>query len=375
MSLSRRRVNAPVPYYQHMLNNRYAQQLAIRTAGRMARYGATRAYNWGERQYSKWTRPRQYRTIQSTRYGTQRVRVQRGKGKKKKLTLKKRIVKLEKNKVPNSTYQKVRTNFMHLRQSASGTVNASNKVLYNIRATTSAEINNDLTSVEFGTGVANLENRNTSVKTSSYQNLYIKNAGLHSVTVKYVKYVCADHTSIGPLNSARNEGIDRGLSISNAVVGSVAAAAGNSFVPEHLELTRAENCQSLIGKISGADNLYSCSKISTITLNPGDSTTIVHSLKHLFKTEILDIHTTGYIKKIDFGIMLEIVGELCHGGAAGTNDIVNYGDWYIDALNKKSVTYTIQNGLGLKDYAYNTDGNTPTAPANYIQAGANVEIE
>lgn len=382
-SLSRRRVYAPVtplsgggdPNYGAMA--RYVARMA---AQRAVQWGVTQgtqyAWNKAKNYVKKRTMGGKYKYIHSNRNGNMRVKVSSSKRKRRKRTLKKRIGRLEKNAPKKSVYQYLRTNMIHMRQSATGAVNTSNKVLYNLRGFTSNEVDNEMLSIEYDAGPSDLTTQNTGVKCSLWMHAKVKNAGLHAVELKYVKYITADHNSNGPLEVARVEAVGSNYTITNTVQSATSAAAGNSYIPEYLELKRDENLQTIIGKVGNSRvRTFKTGKISKVTLNPGDELEIYHKNSFVYKPKVKDEEAQTYLKGYDMGIVFEIVGELAHGQAVGTEDIVNFSDWRLDGFVKKKCTLTLVNGLGLDKYEYITDSGTPSAPTAYVQAGANNEIE
>lgn len=321
--------------------------------------------------------------VQSSRYGTKKQVVSKRRRKPRKKTIAKRVRLLEKNQDVKSKYTKYIKNLLQFKQTflpgGAATVYAQQKIIGWFPGVSHQQIETFLSSstIEYPSGTVDLTAKNTVTKISTFDHYVFKNANLYTVHIKLVKCMASDHTSLGPLVTMKNTAVDRGYTISQATSSAVPSGLGFSGVPQNQTLVNTENHYQILSYIyNNPLGLWkSTCPVKTIILLPGDSFDIYMSHSYKYKPEVADTEAFTYLKNYDYGVAVEVIGELAHGDSPATNDIIGYSDWDIDVSVRHKIVATVDNGLGLDVVANESDIAIPGNVSAFVQAGANNEIQ
>lgn len=324
---------------------------------------------------SKPKRGATFATVKSSRRGKTRVKVSKSSTSKKKKSVKKRVTILEKNLPPKSHYIYKGHQFLRMRQITDGfAATGESKTLFWIPGVQPNGVNGSLTSIEFPSGNVNLENRNTKVMVKCYTSLKLKNNSLYNCNLKVGKYKAVAFTNSSPVSWIRSSAIDDGYTFTNNVENAIGATATAARLPERLKLTRTENFYEIMGYAEKHKDWKQLGKLESITLRPGDSTVLVMTHKYHFDPLAFDDDSRTYKKSLDYGLVVQCVGELCRGSPEV--NILGYSDYELNGMLKNQYEFIIDNGLGITKIVNTTDKTTQTTdPTAFVAAGANNVIE
>lgn len=319
--------------------------------------------------------PGRKKTVYTSRNGpTTQVSSAGKKRKRRGKSLKSRVRKLEVNKPPLSHYT---THYVTPVVMKTLTANSQRKIIYWQPGLNHQEIETEMKAVEFPTANVDLTLKNTQVPLTRHSLWIVKNSGLSAIIIKYTIASCVDDDNESPLDEIRSKCLDRGYTGLNAVSTRIPAVSGvNSETPVRWILDQTNNHMEVMSYMStGPDKKWDTSPYKTLVLQPGDRINIVHSPKlKKYEPEVFDREPFTYLSGIDYGLVLQVIGEIAHGDTPGTSDIVGRMDHYIDCIRHDTVTLSVDNGLGLrKNVNKNTLDNTGIV--NYVQAGANNVIQ
>jgi len=302
-----------------------------------------------------------------------KVRKSKGKGKK---SLKTRVKALEKHKSPLSHYTAYQKRFYYMNSTeGSFTVRDQVKKYFFIPGVSHQTVDGLLGNVEYPSSNVDLRTSNTATKVANWSHLYLKNNSLKVCHLKYCEVDCADDSSVGPLSSIKLGAEDRGYANISAVVPEQAATASVSSFPSFISLSRGANQYQLMDYIENNINRWKkTSKVNKVILNPGDELHIYPKKSYTYRPEISDDLGTTYLKKYDYGVVFEAVGEL--GVGVDASNKVGLSDWLLSISKRDKCVVTIDNGLGLNVVTTTSDADTTTPDTTgYLCAGANNVIE
>jgi len=302
-----------------------------------------------------------------------KVRKTKSRGKK---SLKTRIKSLEKKQTPLSHYTAYQKRFYYMRSTeGSFTVRDQVKKYFFIPGVTHQTVEALLSGVQYPSGNVNLTSSNTATKVSNWSHLYLKNNSLKVCHLKYVEVECSDDSSVGPLSSIKLGAEDRGYTNISAVTPEQAATGLVSSFPSFFSLSRGANQYQLIDFVEGHLNRWKkTSKVNKAILNPGDELHIYPKKSYTYRPEIQDDLGTTYLKKYDYGVVFEAVGEL--GVGVDSQQRVGLSDWLLSISKRDKCVVTVDNGLGLNVITTSSDADTTTPDTTGYQcAGANNVIE
>lgn len=309
-------------------------------------------------------------SMYSSRTGMVNVKAtsKRKRGRGSKVSLKKRISALEKDKDPQSYYTNHRVVPYKLKMSAG---QSQEKGIYWIPGVSTLDINSDLASVDFPSGSVDMTFVNTQVRTSCHTQIIMKNAGLGSVIIKYVELHCDDSTNVTPINELKTAAIARGITFANLTQAAVAASSTSAALPLRQHLNATEAHYEILSKSynSGAASHWkNKGPVKTMVLNPGDRFSIYAGKKQFrYEPEEKTLGGQTYIKSYDYGVLIQSIGEIAHDVASDVK--IGRDDYFLDCIKYDTVTYKIDNGLGLRVVSNNSQ--MIIAAANWVQAGAN----
>ena len=222
---------------------------------------------------------------------------------------------------------------------------------------------------------ADYTNENTHVKMSRYCAYYMKNSYTANATIRYAFYVCKDDDNEEPIQSVREELIDRGYTGVPTRQPAIPASALASEVPPRVEFGLNHFHDP---KFSGAalkKNWRQVGKVKTVTLGPGDSTKMVWSDKFTYAQEYIDQENSfAHLKGYSVVLMLNVQGDLAHDNSP-PKAVVGYASCGFDCEKQVQCTITYSNPKGLHevDSSDNLTNENFTVPVHVDNQASAVE--
>lgn len=310
-----------------------------------------------------------YIMIKSQSTGKKRVKASKSrKGKKK--SLKSRVYSLEKNKLPNSQYL-FRAEKLFLCQSRQGSDrNNEDKMLFFFPAPLGKDIDDQMSALQFPNGDANLLTKASKLKTFVYQSIHVKNTGISNVNIKSMKLKCVDSSNRSPLTDIDAWARDLGYAFNNAPGDETPPSATNSRVPARIRLSKTENHYELMSLVEHDGHWKIAGKIDKFSLKPGESTVITMTNSYTIDPDFIGNHGgVTFNKKYDFGIVLQMFGELGVGDDA-TPVRIGHADFQVACRELTNFKFVVQNGGGIHKIENTSDKSIQTSESNlYISGG------
>ena len=298
---------------------------------------------------------------------------------KKKLTLKKRVVKLEKKSTPLSHYIGRDTTYFRCPQfTDDNTVTSEGKYIYYFPGVQTGVLDESLKTVQYPSGNVSLVNKNTSTKISCFTKWHIKNLNIHNCNIKLMKCFPIQSTNQNPLKQITLSGVDLGYTFSKNGGNPrdlTPAAADAAAIPARIQLTKSENHYEILSLINDLHKWKHEGQITSLCLKPGESTVVVMKHSYNYDPDVRDAAGDAtFLKGYDYGLVMSCVGELAQGsGDANQNKIIGLTDWDLAVKQQNHFRVTVDNGLGLVKVANTQSKDTQVdAPAvSFVAGGAN----
>lgn len=298
-------------------------------------------------------------SIRSGRSGLRKKRGRTAKRKNKsKMTLKKKVAKIEKRLSSDSTYHfktvyPVALSTDGAAQAASSPVtnNGQYKIVFFVRFPYGRpdEVEAELNTIKTDDGVTNYDfsssTTNPKVDLSFFNELFMKNNGASNCRIKYVFWRCKDHNSSN-VNEDFKEQIDDRNYPGWTTNSGKAQGLTNSFVPSFCTAGSGNGRAEVLSLLDKSSHYATVGKIVETYLNPGDSFSIYHRHKYTYRPEIFDnLPTTATrLKDLYRGVAIQIEGELMHDKT--NHSQVGFSAFHVDGIQKSNMTVKIDNGLG-----------------------------
>lgn len=304
--------------------------------------------------------------------GSKKVIKKYKKSRGKKITLKKRVQRLEKNKPSLSYYT-----YYDTRPYVS-ILGVNKRKICQLRLIRTDDVETHMATVEFPTATVNMTSKNTTIPVKAHAKMTLVNGSVRAMDIKWVIVECADDTIYSPLDNLAAHQSDRALA-SPVVNGEIATDASQSYIMGNIEYGIEKFCSV---QMSAAYNnatrhwkLGKKQKVQSLRLNPGDTFDIYYNDTFRYKPEQKDQQGANatYFKGQDSFLLIDYVGELAHGSTKTLQ--IGTGTGQIDAQLCVKYTFTIQNGLGLHNKIDINHGNYTAPDTVYVQAGADNIVE
>lgn len=277
--------------------------------------------------------------------------------KKKKFNAKKEINKLKKNmpKFSKKTFRDFKTMCLSFNQ-------PNEHRIFNIKCFDKSTLENyvsNLTKVDDST-VADYSTENTSVRMDTFYKLMLKNNMTSNANFQYAFFLCKDDDNESPVDSIREELVDRGYTAIPGVSGISVATPTSSEIPERLSLGEVHDYH--VPAFTGGAlnrNWKIQGKVRKAVLGPGDGTDLIWSRSnYVYKQEEKDQENAfAHIKGMSLYLVISVHGDLAHDQTNFT--LVGRGRCQLDCEEQLQTTVTYFNPKGLNEVKY-TDNLTNT---------------
>lgn len=293
---------------------------------------------------------------------------------KSKKSLKKRVADLEKKDPPLSKYS---VSFMKPIQCRTAG-NLSEKVIYNLLGYYNHDnVDAAISTTKFANGTVDLRTSNTSVKLKRFIRFQIKNVTVHKVHLKYALYKCIDDDGDNVLTEIVDYATDRGLDMTGVspTGGLAVVSAGSTTINERpgsviLPVSKVHYELMSFGE---ASKKYKYVKgIQKITLQPGDSLFVYHSMNYNYKPERQDRENLNFLKDYDVGLLIQALGELGIGDVTST--LSAWAQHKLAIIQQEKLELTIDNGLGEKSET-STNAMQIGSLGNVVSTGRDYVLE
>lgn len=200
-------------------------------------------------------------------------------------------------------------------------------------------------------GAADYRASNTSVQISTFYKLMLKNNATCNVSFSYAFYVCKEDDNESPVDSIREELVDRGYTTLPTVDDEVAKTDTNSFIPRMLRCPPSGYHIPVYGAAALKRKWRIVGKVATASIGPGDTSDLVYSKKITYKPEINDQEATQtYLSNYDVRLVITLMGDLAHDQL--NTFVVGRGSYQLDCEEHRQQRVTYANPKGLDEVLY-----------------------
>lgn len=292
-----------------------------------------------------------------------------------KASLKKRIGKLEKalGQTGMSTYKFCLVKPWSLSieaQESRGTASARNlhpKIIYNLEGnwrwpTVLSKLASSIPKTDDNANPPTAVGTNVSRHVKRHVKYEIKNTGLMTAHVKYVKYRAKQDTSQAPLQGLQSVLADRLLPTGSweTDLGPVSTVgAESSYVPKRLIFVQDQAYAETFQFLQELDDFKTIGKVGSTLLQPSDTFELYDTFDRTMKSEQTDRNAETYGPQETYGYFIQVTGVMA---TDNTNlDHVGTSDFEISVMSRDFMTLRIDNSLGQKFYDYDVNAMSPSA--------------
>lgn len=234
----------------------------------------------------------------------------------------------------------------------------------------------NLTNVDSAT-TADYTTSNTSLKYDLYYKLMLKNNMTANCQIQYAFYVCKDDDNESPIDSVREELVDRGYTGLPIVTASAGPAATYSLLPKHIRFNPGSYHVPIFGAGALKRNWRIIGGVKTATIGPGDTTNLIHSRKLTYKPEIKDQEGVfTFLSNYDVRLVIVLNGDLGHD--QNNTALVGRCAYQLDCEQQRQCSVMYGNPKGLREVAYSddlVDGANFTIPVHADNKASQIETD
>lgn len=232
---------------------------------------------------------------------------------------------------------------------------ANERRVFDVPCFTNAALDNyaqNLTLVD-SNAVADYTTSNSTLQYDLYYRMYLKNNITANTHFAYAFFICKDDDNESPVDSIREELIDRGYSVPT-VQAATGQTATSSNIPRRLEFDSTTCYHApIFGNAALRRNWKMIGQVQKAVLGPGDTTAVTFSKKITYKPEVRDQEALTYISNYDIRLVIVLSGDLAHDQS---NDcLVGRGSFQLDGEAQHQCNVTYSNPKALREVSYTDD--------------------